>query len=195
MLKKIFEKINMRKNEKIGYDKWGRPCKELYFMNLAFEIATRSIDPDTKHGCVATNEEGRIISTGYNGPVIDSDDNLWILERPHKYYLLEHSERNMIYSATNMGNSLKGARVYVTGLPCIDCLRGMKQSGIQSIIYGPLISISSNDFSDKKRYYDILLSNGKMSVTPFKYKDILLEYNPRIKTLLEGRIEINERWG
>ena len=47
--------------DQYGKDDFGRPCDDLYFMNLCFEIARRSLDPDTKHGCISVDKKGGIL--------------------------------------------------------------------------------------------------------------------------------------
>jgi len=166
------------------YDKFGRPHKDLYFMNLCFEIARRSIDPDTKHGCVAVTKEGKTLSTGYNGPPSGCNDDVIPLNRPDKYFAMEHSERNCIYSAAANGTSLKDSIFYITGLPCIDCLRGIMQVKAQKIIYGPL---NSNMIIGKeiKKQYEILLNSHYLVIERFKFDKELLELNKGLKKIID----------
>jgi len=47
-----------------------------YFMAIAFVVAKRSKDPNTKVGACIVNEDKRIVGTGYNGmPNGCSDDD------------------------------------------------------------------------------------------------------------------------
>ena len=55
-------------------DEFGRPDWDTYFMALAFVVAQRSIDPNTKHGTVLVSKDKRILVTGYNGPIKNSMD-------------------------------------------------------------------------------------------------------------------------
>jgi dCMP deaminase len=55
-------------------------------------------------------------------------------ERPEKYFWFEHAERNAIYNAARIGVSLKNSTIYLTsGLPCMDCARGIVNSGIKIV--------------------------------------------------------------
>jgi dCMP deaminase len=55
-------------------------------------------------------------------------------ERPEKYFWIEHAERNAIYNAALEGVSLKNSTIYLTsGLPCMDCARGIVNSGIKVV--------------------------------------------------------------
>jgi len=118
-------------------DNFGRPDWDSYFMDMAYFITIRSIDPRTKHGCIIVDDKHRIVSTGYNGPVRGIDDSKVPLEPEEykKYAYMEHSERNAIFSA---GRSVENCTVYVTGIPCIDCARAMFQSGIKRIVMGKI---------------------------------------------------------
>jgi len=55
-------------------------------------------------------------------------------EKPEKFFWFEHAERNSIYNATLIGTSLKGCKMYTNGIPCMDCARGVVQSGISEVI-------------------------------------------------------------
>jgi dCMP deaminase len=55
-------------------------------------------------------------------------------ERPEKYFWFEHAERNAIYNAARIGVSLKNSTIYLTsGLPCMDCARGIVNSGVKIV--------------------------------------------------------------
>ncbi|MHA1759108.1 MAG: deoxycytidylate deaminase [Candidatus Heimdallarchaeota archaeon] len=112
-----------------------RPYWTDYFMMLANDISTRSLDSDSKFGCIAVGQNNQILSTGYNGPPRQINDNDVPLTRPEKYIWMEHAERNCIYNAAMHGISLKDCTFYVTGVPCIDCLRAMYQVGASRIVF------------------------------------------------------------
>lgn len=107
-----------------------------YFFNILKTIKTKSKDPNTQFGCIIVGPDHEIRSTGYNSFPRGLNDNVpERLLRPEKYYWFEHSERNAIYNAARMGTMLKGCNLYVDGIPCIDCARGIIQVGIEKIIY------------------------------------------------------------
>ena len=113
-----------------------QPTWHQHFMSLAYLIAWKSKDPSTKVGAVIVTHEKSILSTGYNGLPRKCHDNIPSRnERPIKYAWYEHAERNAIYNSAKVGgSSLSGTIIYTPGLPCVDCLRGIIQSGITSII-------------------------------------------------------------
>ena len=76
-----------------------------------------------------------IISDGYNGtPVgfenVCEDEN----DRTKPYVL--HAEANAITKVAQSNNSSRGATLYVTSSPCIECAKLIIQSGITRVVYG-----------------------------------------------------------
>ena len=105
---------------------------DLYFMNIANEVAKRSKDPSTQVWCVIVDEERRPISFGYNGFIAWGDESYMTWERPQKYYAVIHSEMNAILFATR---DLKGSTMYVNYACCENCLKYVIQAGIKEVIY------------------------------------------------------------
>lgn len=128
-----------------------------YFLDMCDFVASKSKDRSTKIGSVIVGPDNEIRSTGFNGFCRGIDDKAikeheqhWKgranfvnrpdpkvearYERPAKYVWTEHAERNAIYNAARCGIQLKGCRIYVPGLPCADCARGIIQSGIVEVI-------------------------------------------------------------
>lgn len=105
------------------------------FMRLAREISTWSKDP-TKIGAVIVDDERRILSTGYNGfprGIADTEERL--SNKEEKYPRVIHAEMNAILAALYNGVSVKGATLYVWGLPvCADCTKSVIQAGIRRIV-------------------------------------------------------------
>ena len=122
------------------------------YIHLAKEISTWSKDPSTKVGAIVIGEHGQLLSQGYNGfprGIKDSDERLNNRER--KYEVVVHAEMNAIYNASLTGVSLKGATLYVYGLPiCNECAKGIIQVGIRKVIATrPKIYNSQWDKSNK----------------------------------------------
>lgn len=104
-----------------------------YFLQLAEVVSTRSPDPSTKHGCVLVDKNNRVLSTGYNGPIQGLSSELIEWERPQKYLWMIHAEDNAVTFAKC---DLEGSTAYITGRPCVPCLRRLVQSGVKSIVFG-----------------------------------------------------------
>lgn len=106
------------------------------YLNLAKMVSSWSKDPSTKVGSVIVGEKGQILSQGYNGfPRGIEDSNERLDNREVKYKYIVHSEMNAIYNASLNGTSLKGATIYVHGLPvCSECAKGIIQVGIKKVV-------------------------------------------------------------
>ncbi len=181
--------------DEFGIDNLGRPCKDLYCMNLCFEIARRSIDPPTKHGCLAVDPDGGILSAGYNSPPQGFVDEEFPLTRPEKYLDMIHAEKNCIYMAARHAISVYGSIFYNTGFSCRECIKAMIQVKVSKIIYGPYQSI----MTDKEGYLEslgILLKGQNIIIERFQYDNGLYKFNPRIKKIVEEREvkNINFEW-
>ncbi|WP_432798829.1 deoxycytidylate deaminase [Poriferisphaera sp. WC338] len=110
-----------------------RPSWDDYFLELAEQVSRRSPDPSTKHGCVIVDQDKRVVSTGYNGPVQGLPNEEVPLTRPEKYDWFVHAEDNAVAFARC---DLRGGTAYVTGQPCAPCFRRLLQVGLKRIVYG-----------------------------------------------------------
>lgn len=78
---------------------------------------------------------GEVRSVGYNGmPRGCNDSDPSRNQRPEKYFWYEHAERNALYNAARVGTPLEGCTAIVTKFPCMDCMRGLIQSGIVEVM-------------------------------------------------------------
>ena len=117
-----------------------RPSWDVYYLTMAFVVAQRSLDPNTKHGAIIVSKDGRVLSTGYNGPIKGSIDKEIPLTRPKKYIFFIHSEENSILAYNGSYQDIVGSTIYVTGRPCHRCLRMIIQKGITRIIHAQTVS-------------------------------------------------------
>lgn len=109
---------------------------------LKFFLATKhhaelfSKDPSTQVGAYFLHPETYdIMSSGYNGmprKIDESRAERW--ERPRKYLLVEHAERNAIYNAMNKGVQLRGSIAIVTMHPCADCARALIAVEVSKVV-------------------------------------------------------------
>lgn len=125
-----------------------RYSKAITYYKHACSIAdTFSKDPSTKVGAVFLYPTTlNILSVGYNGMprgIDETKKERW--ERPLKYKLIEHAERNAIYNAAMSGTSLKDSICVVSLFPCTDCARGIIQSGCKLLISLALEESGDND--------------------------------------------------
>lgn len=108
---------------------------ETYFMSLAYLVAMKSKDKSTHFGAVITDKEHNLLATGCNSFVrgyFDTDKTNF--ERPRKYTITEHAERNGIYCAGRVGIKLLGATLYTQAIPCPACARAVRQVGIDRVV-------------------------------------------------------------
>jgi dCMP deaminase len=77
------------------------------FLKLAKEVASWSIDPSTKVGCVLVKEK-RVIST-------------------------VHAEVNAVTTAALHGVSTEGASAYITLMPCSRCASVLINAGVNAV--------------------------------------------------------------
>ena len=105
------------------------------YIELAKLISTWSKDPGHHVGSVIVDNDGRILSVGYNGfarGIADTEERL--VDRNVKLNYTIHSEMNALHNAAHSGVSLQHASIYVYGLPvCSECAKGIIQSGIRKV--------------------------------------------------------------
>lgn len=107
-----------------------------YFMHNAVLISMRSTCPRLTVGAIVV-KNNQIIATGYNGSVGKEkhcEDNGCLMRDGHCIRTI-HAEINAILQCARVGTSLKDAEIYVTHYPCLNCMKAIIQSGIQSIYY------------------------------------------------------------
>lgn len=75
-----------------------------------------------------------IISDGYNGTPSGFENQCEDENGVTKPYVL-HAEANAITKVAKSGNSSKGATLYVTAAPCIECAKLIIQAGIARVVY------------------------------------------------------------
>lgn len=114
-----------------------RTSWDQHWLGMVYKVAERSHDPRTHVGAVIVSQDNVVKMTGYNGLVsgLDPHEHPELLVAPEKYFWCEHGERNAIYLAARKGVSLEGCKLYVNFIPCIECARGIRQSGIVEVIY------------------------------------------------------------
>jgi len=101
-----------------------------YFLGLAKVVSQRSHDVHTKHGCVITDQNHRILGVGYNGFPHSLDDSQLPTNRPDKYFWIIHSERNALSNCVVRPDN---GTAYVTGQCCNDCIMALWQEGIRTV--------------------------------------------------------------
>lgn len=132
-----------------SYKRWS---KDQTFMSMAYVASRGSHDADTQHGAVIVDEDHHIVSTGCNGFLPGSPDDLLpnTREGGHKYKFIVHAEENACDQATRA--SLKGCRIYVTGIPCNECMKALIRKGIREVIIGDVGHVTGDGFWEMHHY-------------------------------------------
>ncbi len=109
-----------------------------FYMKTALASSELSYCTKLKVGAVLVKDK-QIISYGYNGTP-SGDDNVceeylaFMGELKTKPNVI-HAEMNAIYKATQSTISTKGASLFVTHSPCIQCSLAIIQTGIAEVYY------------------------------------------------------------
>jgi len=114
-------------------DKW-----QSAYMDTAERFASLSTATRLKVGCIAV-KDNRILSIGYNGMPSGWSN---MCERPSGStgYLrtkdeVIHAEMNCLAKLASSNESGKGAELYITHAPCIECSKMIYASGIIKVYY------------------------------------------------------------
>lgn len=101
---------------------------------LAYKVAKDSPDPSTQNGAMLYNPEGTLIGCDFNRfpNGVEYYPERW--ERPLKYKIIEHAERNSIYWAASLGRRTLGSTMVAPWAACSDCARAIIQSGVQRLV-------------------------------------------------------------
>ena len=113
-----------------------------YFAKIANETANLSSAKKLQVGCVIV-KDNRIQSIGYNGTPSGWDnacedvvkwpngDVKFLTTKPE----VLHAEANALMKLAQSTESSKGATLFVTHAPCIDCAKLIYQAGIKNVYY------------------------------------------------------------
>jgi len=103
-----------------------------YFATIAKETAKLSSAIKLQVGCVIV-KDNRILSVGYNGTP-SGWDNCCEEDGKTKPEVL-HAEANALMKLCQSTESSKGATLFVTHTPCIECAKLIYQAGISQVYY------------------------------------------------------------
>ena len=118
----------------------------LKFVGVAKAAAALSKDPSTKVGCVVVDDDGSVLSLGYNGFPRGVDDlPQRYADRDTKLIFVAHAESNAIAQAARHGVRLLGSTMVLTALyPCMNYAKQIIQAGIKRV-YAPRMSKDVNE--------------------------------------------------
>jgi dCMP deaminase len=111
-------------------------------MKTAYVFAELSSAVKLKVGAVVVKDD-RIISLGYNGTPTGWDNTceLEIINFQDGSVQLKtkseviHAEMNALMKLASSSESGKGAAIFITHSPCMECAKGIYQTGITEVYY------------------------------------------------------------
>lgn len=152
------------------------------FMNMAALLTKRVSCTVVKTAVVFVDEEHRVISVGFNGPVsgdyncdevgcakIDGNPKTGKLERCRG----AHAEINGIINTANP-RSLRGATMYAIKTPCYDCMKALAACGIKEIVYYEKYlrtQTGGENFEEETEAYDLA---KKKNIKVRKFEGIMI---------------------
>ncbi len=83
-------------------------------------------------------------------------------ERPLKYDMIIHAERNIVYRFAREGLSMKGMDMYLPWFPCVPCAQAIAESGVKKLVsHLQMTAMTPEDWlPDLERAYTILQKRG-----------------------------------
>ena len=106
--------------------------KEL--LRFAYEAAKTSPDPSTKNCTLLVDNNNDVVIVDVNRFPDGVKNTPERLIKPAKYQFVEHAERNAFFSAARDGISTRGLVLISPWFPCVECARGIIQSGIVEVV-------------------------------------------------------------
>ena len=110
---------------------------EVYFMNIAKEVGTRSTCNSKHVGAVIVRGK-TILATGYNGSIrglAHCDEAGHEMDNTHCVRTI-HAEANAIVQSARHGVRIEDSEIYITASPCYDCFKMIANVGIRKIYFG-----------------------------------------------------------
>lgn len=130
--------MNPTERERISWDEYG--------MLLAYAAAQRSPDPHVIVGAAAFRRDRSTAGTGYNG-AIPGEEIDWSDRNARRPFVV-HAEANCLkFSAQSECYYL-----YVTMLPCKECLLRASAYGVKEIIYDQVYERDSSSLEKAQEY-------------------------------------------
>lgn len=102
------------------------------YMRLAQLVATESKCPRAKVGCIILAESG-MLAPGFNGHA-SGGPNEWEFTTESNPEVI-HAEMNSMGKMLEQGVSAKGATVYVTLSPCLECGKLLVRAKVKRVVY------------------------------------------------------------
>lgn len=88
-------------------------------------------------GAVVVDDDWQVLASGFNGTPRGQAHCSDLKDRPRDWHRSRclHAERNCIIQAARVGISLRGATMYTTHRPCLDCAGHLAQVGLRAVVW------------------------------------------------------------
>lgn len=140
----------------------GYPLDALF--SECWVVAKASPDPSTQNGAVIATRPGWLLR-GCNTLTRGMAATPERLERPLKYAVIEHAERNAVYGAAFAGTRCRDATMVALWAACSDCARAIVQSGIVRLVrHGWFLDHSPARWVESIAQGDEILAAGGVEV-------------------------------
>ncbi|TLS39339.1 ComE operon protein 2 [Pseudalkalibacillus caeni] len=152
-----------------------------YFMAQSHLLALRSTCTRLAVGATIVRDN-RIIAGGYNGSVSGGvhciDEGCYVIDG-HCVRTI-HAEMNAVIQCAKFGIPTNGAEIYVTHFPCLNCCKGLIQSGIKKVYY-------AEDYKNHP-YALELFENAGVQVEQVELEEMILDFNSQEKLDLTAEL-------
>lgn len=102
-------------------------------LRQAYRAAEMSDDRSTKNGALLVCD-GWTLLAGCNHMLPGYGDKPEHHERPFKYWVTEHAERDVILKAASRGIRTEGLTMVANWVACPDCARAIVEAGIAAVV-------------------------------------------------------------
>ena len=129
------------------------------YYKQALTVSELSPDAQTKVGAILIHgKTGAVLGSGYNGFIRGGPDNELPNTRPDKYPYIIHAESNLIANCARHGISTDECFIFCTLSPCINCIRLLYQSGIDTVFFKDTYA----DFNKNLQMKDVCFELSKI---------------------------------
>jgi dCMP deaminase len=131
----VYESIDVEVNELESENNF--QVQDIF--SVLYEEAGRSLDPSTQNSAILVDEwEGKLLPITSTLAVNSFPHGVRHLperwERPLKYQIVEHAERNSLYKAASLGIATYDMVMVSPWAACTDCARAIIQCGVRKLI-------------------------------------------------------------
>jgi dCMP deaminase len=127
-----------------------------YFLQIANIIKVKSPDTHRQVGCVLVSANNRILSTGYNGLVANSNDDINWNDRDFVHSHVIHAETNCLLYAPPPAPQQGPCKLYITISPCCECIKLIASYNIKQVYFEEKYKDFEN-VQNKCKFYNIEL--------------------------------------